>query len=152
MVTYRFGRYFRTAATAWSTPATAPKSAMICLTVSLRGLPMWTLPEAQTLLEEPYGPEGRRAATGAAGPVWQSERHHHNQDEGCCAPHPGCPEVLQYISEAYPSRTAAEQEKGLTFHPLDTLCCRSSLPATILITPRCCRDKRVDLPVPLLLV
>jgi len=47
---YRFGRYFRTAATAWSTPATALKSAMICLTVSLRGLPIWTLPEAQTLL------------------------------------------------------------------------------------------------------
>jgi len=54
---------------------------MICLTVSLRGLPMWTLPEAQTLLEEPYGPEGRKAATGAAGRVWQSDRHRHNQDE-----------------------------------------------------------------------
>ena len=66
IATYRFGRYFRTVATAWSTPATAPRSAMICLTVSLRGLPMWTLPEAQTLLEEPYGPERRRAATGAA--------------------------------------------------------------------------------------
>ena len=31
---------------------------MTCLTVSLRGLPMWTLPEAQTLPEEPYGPKG----------------------------------------------------------------------------------------------
>ena len=79
---YRFGRYFRTVATAWSTPATAPRSAMICLTVSLRGLPMWTLPEAQTLLEEPYGPEGRRAATGSAQPVWQSNQHRHNRDEG----------------------------------------------------------------------
>ncbi len=39
---------------------------MICLTVSLRGLPTRTLPEAQSLLEEPYGPEGRKAATGAA--------------------------------------------------------------------------------------
>ncbi len=55
---------------------------MICLTVSLRGLPIRTLPEAQTLLEEPYGPEGRRAATGAVRPLWQLERHHHNQDEG----------------------------------------------------------------------
>ena len=45
---YRFGRYFRTVATAWITPATAPKSAMICLIVSLRGLSMGTLPEAQT--------------------------------------------------------------------------------------------------------
>lgn len=55
---------------------------MICLTVSLRGLPIRTLPEAQTLLEEPYGPEGRRAATGAATQVWQSNRHRHNQDGG----------------------------------------------------------------------
>ena len=78
---YRFGRYFRTVATAWSTPATAPKSAMICLTVSLRGLPMWTFPEAQTLLEEPYGPEGRRAATGAAGSLWQSAPRMNNQNQ-----------------------------------------------------------------------
>ena len=55
---------------------------MICLTVSLRGLPIWTLPEAQTLLEEPYGPEGRKAATGAARQVWQSNRQSHNQDRG----------------------------------------------------------------------
>ena len=54
---------------------------MTCLTVSLRGLPIRTLPEAQTLLEEPYGPEGRRAATGAAGRVWQANRRGHNQDE-----------------------------------------------------------------------
>ncbi len=53
---------------------------MICLTVNLRGLPMWTLPEAQTLLKEPYGPEGRRAATGAAISVWQSDRHRHNRN------------------------------------------------------------------------
>ena len=56
---------------------------MICLTVSLRGLPMWTLPEAQTLLEEPYGPEGRRAATGAAAPVWQSDPRMNNQNSVC---------------------------------------------------------------------
>ena len=76
---YRFGRYFRTVATAWSTPATAPKSAMICLIVSLRGLSMWTLPEAQTLLKEPYGPEGRMAATGAALGVWQPRPNRHKR-------------------------------------------------------------------------
>ena len=54
---------------------------MICLTVSLRGLPIRTLPEAQTLLEEPYGPEGRRAATGAAGSIWQSGPCTNNQNE-----------------------------------------------------------------------
>ena len=56
---------------------------MICPTVSLRGLPIWTLPEAQTLLEEPYGPEGRRAATGAAGSVWQSGPYMNNQNSDC---------------------------------------------------------------------
>ena len=45
---------------------------MTCLTVSLRGLPIWTLPEAQTLPEEPYGPEGRRAATEDAEQAWRS--------------------------------------------------------------------------------
>ena len=38
---------------------------MICLTVSLRGLPIRTLPEAQTLLEEPYGPEGQQGCYGS---------------------------------------------------------------------------------------
>ena len=56
---------------------------MTGLTISRRGLPMWTLPEAQTLPEEPYGPEGRRAAARAAGRVWQWDRHRHNQDRGC---------------------------------------------------------------------
>ena len=69
MVTYRFGRYFKKAAIAGSIAATASTSAMICLIVSLRGLPMRTLRQAQTLLEEPYVPEGRRAAAGAAGLV-----------------------------------------------------------------------------------
>ena len=63
-VGYRFGRYFRTVATAWSTPATAAKSAMICLTVSLRGLPIWTIPEAQTL---PLGALRPRRAQGCYG-------------------------------------------------------------------------------------
>ena len=62
---------------------------MICLTVSLRGLPIWTIPEAQTLLEEPYGPEGRRTATGAAEAVWQSNQRRHNQDRNRFAPHLG---------------------------------------------------------------
>ena len=44
---------------------------MICLTVSLRGLPIWTVPEAQALLEEYYCPKGRKAATGAAETIWQ---------------------------------------------------------------------------------
>ena len=48
-------------------PATAPRNVMTCLIVNLRGLPVRTLPEAQTLLEEPCGPGGgRRAAIGAA--------------------------------------------------------------------------------------
>ncbi len=66
-VGYRFGRYFRTAATAWSTPATAPKSAMICLTVSLRGLPIRTLPEAQTLLLGALRPRRAQGCYGSRG-------------------------------------------------------------------------------------
>ncbi len=54
---------------------------MICLTVSLSGLPIGALPEAQTLLEEPYGPGERRAATGAAAPAWQSNLGLNNQNK-----------------------------------------------------------------------
>ena len=64
---YRFGRYFRTVATAWSTPATPPKSAMICLTVSLRGLPIRTLPEAQTLLLGALRPRRAQGCYGSRG-------------------------------------------------------------------------------------
>ena len=54
---------------------------MICLAVSLRGLPKWTLPEAQALPEEPCGRGGRRAATGAAGSVWQPDLSMNNQNQ-----------------------------------------------------------------------
>ena len=73
---------------------------MICLIVGLRGLPIRTLPEAQTLLEEPYGPEGRRAATGAATQLWQSNRHRHNQDRGRFAPHLGHTEGFRWDPKA----------------------------------------------------